>query len=71
MHMCRLSVILNEILIHIYDPTHDSTDVEMEVCVEREGHALRVWWDELPVFLRIDPKQLPTFCPPSHIVTLK
>ncbi|KAH6664986.1 fungal-specific transcription factor [Halenospora varia] len=68
--VCQLSVILNQILIHIYDPYHQNTEVEMESCLEREGHALAIFWDDLPVFLKIDPAELPQYCPPSHIVTL-
>ncbi|RFU29537.1 hypothetical protein B7463_g6803, partial [Scytalidium lignicola] len=70
MHMCPLSVILNQILVHLYNPFRPNTDADIEGCVEREGHALSAWWDDLPVFLRIDPKNLPYYCPPSHIVTL-
>ncbi|KAH8653211.1 fungal-specific transcription factor domain-containing protein [Tricladium varicosporioides] len=68
--VCQLSVILNQILVHIYDPYHQNTEVEMESCLEREGHALAIFWDDLPVFLKIDPVELPQYCPPSHIVTL-
>lgn len=68
--MCRLSAIFNEILVHIYDPLHSKTDQEVENCLTREGFALRQWWQDLPMFLRIDTQALPEYCPPSHIVTL-
>jgi hypothetical protein len=71
MRMCQLSVILNEVLVHIYDPLRQNTDAEIKACLDHEGTALRLWWDELPDFLRIDAKLLPSHCPPSHIVTLK
>ena len=68
--MCRLSAIFNEILTHIYDPVRTKTEQEVEDCLIREGFALRQWWQDLPVFLRIDVQALPEYCPPSHIVTL-
>ncbi|KAL5335041.1 fungal-specific transcription factor domain-containing protein [Aspergillus crustosus] len=30
----------------------------------------RLWWQDLPKYLRIDTENLPPHCPPSHIVTL-
>jgi len=68
--MCQLSTILNQILIHIYDPFHQNTDSEIENCLHQQAEALRVFWDELPPFLQIDVKSMPQYCPPSHIVTL-
>lgn len=29
------------------------------------------WWEDLPDYLKIDVQELPHYCPPSHIVTLK
>jgi hypothetical protein len=71
MQMCRLSVIFNQILIHMYDPMKQNTKAEVEACLDHEGMALKAWWEDLPHFLRIDTKDLPAHCPPSHIVTLK
>lgn len=69
--MCRLSITFNEILVHMYDPVKTNTQAEMEACLEKEGPALRRWWDELPGPLRIDTGCPPPVAPPSHIVTLK
>jgi hypothetical protein len=69
--MCQLSEIFNKILIHIYDPLGQNTETEIQACLDNEGEALRLWWEELPDFLRIDAKKPPLHCPPSHIVTLK
>lgn len=69
--MCRLSITFNEILVHMYDPVKTNTQAEMEACLEKEGPALRRWWDELPGPLKIDTGCPPPVAPPSHIVTLK
>lgn len=69
--MCRLSVIFNEILIHMYDPLLQNTDAEVQECLYTQEAALQQWWEQLPSFLKLDPGALPTLSPPSHIVTLK
>jgi hypothetical protein len=69
--MCRLSVIFNEILIHMYDPLGLNTEAEIQECLVRQEAALKQWWEELPHFLKIDAGMLPPLAPPSHIVTLK
>lgn len=71
MKMCQLSVIFNQILINMYDPLQQQTEAKIQSCLETEGEALRAWWNDLPVFLRIDPHDLPICSPPSHIVVLK
>ena len=68
--MCRLSAIFNEILLHIYDPLRTKTEQEVDDCLIREGFAMRQWWQDLPIFLKMEAQALPRFCPPSHIVTL-
>ena len=68
---CQLSVILNEILVHMYDPLLQNTEAEMQQCLHTQERALRHWWNGLPLFLRLDPTALPPVAPPSHIVTLK
>ena len=70
MQMCRLSVIFHQILLHMYDREQDHVDTERQQCVEDQGHALSVWWQDLPEHLRIDPVSLPPFAPPSHINTM-
>ncbi|KIA75370.1 hypothetical protein HK57_00153 [Aspergillus ustus] len=71
---CRLSIIFNQILLHIYDPSKTHTDAELRACLQSEGQSLKHgdirWWDDLPSFLKIDTGDLPEHCPPSHIVTL-
>ena len=69
--MCQLSVIFNQILIHMYDPLQQRTEEEIQTCFVREETALHQWWDDLPPFLKIDINALPVLAPPSHIVTLK
>jgi hypothetical protein len=71
MRMCQLSEIFNQILIHVYDPIGQNSEMEINTCLANEGDSLRRWWQDLPDFLRIDAKALPSQCPPSHIVTLK
>ncbi|KAI5301265.1 hypothetical protein KEM55_007206 [Ascosphaera atra] len=63
--------ILNQIITHIYDPVRKSSEAEMQKCVREQSQRLRQWWDELQPFLKINAQQLPSYCPPSHIVTLK
>lgn len=71
MQACQLSLILNEILVHMYDPVRTHSKAELRDCVEKQAPVLRQWWDNLPVHLRIDGANLPALAPPSHIVTLK
>lgn len=70
MSMCRLSLIFNEILVHMYDPLSQNTDTEIQECLESQEPLLRQWWHQLPVHLKIDAAALPALAPPSHIVTL-
>lgn len=71
MNMCRLSLIFNEILIHMYDPILQNTEPEMQECLQTQEPALQQWWDELPRFLKLEPSDLPSRAPPSHIITMK
>ncbi|KAK2762242.1 hypothetical protein FQN54_001252 [Arachnomyces sp. PD_36] len=70
MKMCGLAEILNQILIHMYDPMKQSTEAEFQTCVNEQGERLSVWWDELPGFLKLQIADLPQYSPPSHVVTL-
>jgi hypothetical protein len=38
---CRLAIIFNQILIHIYDPSKTHTDAELRACLQSEGRALK------------------------------
>ncbi len=69
--MCQLSVIFNEILIHMYDPLSQNTELEMQECFVRQERALKQWWDDLPLPLKLEATNMPLLAPPSHIVLLK
>uniref|UniRef100_A0A8H7N845 Zn(2)-C6 fungal-type domain-containing protein n=1 Tax=Bionectria ochroleuca TaxID=29856 RepID=A0A8H7N845_BIOOC len=58
------------ILVHMYDPLFQNTVEEVEECLYTQEAAFQQWWNELPLFLRIDPNALPSISPPSHIVTM-
>ncbi|PGH26505.1 hypothetical protein AJ80_01819 [Polytolypa hystricis UAMH7299] len=70
MKMCSLAEILNQIIIHIYDPVRRSSESELRSCVREQSRNLEKWWEELPTFLKLTVNDLPTFSPPSHIQTL-
>ncbi|KAJ5725308.1 uncharacterized protein N7483_006665 [Penicillium malachiteum] len=70
MRMCGLAEILNQILIHIYDPMRQSTEAEFFECVQEQAKNLSEWWEELPDYLKLVATDLPPYCPPSHIMTL-
>lgn len=69
--MCRLSVIFNEILIHMYDPLMQNTESEILECLVAQEPALQQWWEELAPYLKLNHGALPALAPPSHIVTMK
>lgn len=69
--MCSLSIIFNEILIHMYDPLSENTEEEMQECLQTQGVALQQWHEQLGDPLKMTPVVLPLVSPPSHIVTLK
>ncbi|EKJ69868.1 hypothetical protein FPSE_09955 [Fusarium pseudograminearum CS3096] len=71
MSACRLSVIFNEILIHMYDPLLENTEAEMQECLQTQDPAMKLWWDQLPPYLKIELSAMPELAPPSHIVTMK
>ncbi|KAM0253522.1 hypothetical protein ACHAP5_000553 [Fusarium lateritium] len=70
MSACQLSVIFNEILIHMYDPLLENTEVEMQECLQTQDPAMKVWWEQLPPYLKIELSAMPDLAPPSHIVTM-
>ncbi|PSR85877.1 fungal-specific transcription factor domain-domain-containing protein [Coniella lustricola] len=70
MLMCQLSVIFNQILIHMYDPLQQNSEAEIQECLTRQEAALKKWWEDLPSFLKIEASVLPPLSPPSHVVTL-
>ncbi|KAK2751036.1 hypothetical protein FQN57_000111 [Myotisia sp. PD_48] len=70
MKMCSLAQILNQIIIHIYNPIRQNTECQIQRCVSEQSAKLEQWWNDLPPFLKLSVNNLPTYCPPSHIVTL-
>jgi hypothetical protein len=71
MKMCGLAEVLNQILIHLYDPNRPSTASEFYDCVQEQSISLADWWDDLPEYLKLSAMNLPPYSPPSHIVILK
>ncbi|GAB1208644.1 hypothetical protein APSETT445_007395 [Aspergillus pseudonomiae] len=70
MKMCGLAEVLNQILIHIYDPIRQVSEAEFYNCVIEQARNLAEWWDDLPDYLKLVPTSLPPYSPPSHIVIL-
>ncbi|KAJ5091310.1 Transcription factor [Penicillium alfredii] len=70
MKMCGLAEILNQILIHIYDPMRQTTESEFYDCIQEQAKNLSDWWDELPDYLKLVATELPSYSPPSHIMIL-
>lgn len=71
MKTCGLAEILNQILIHIYDPIRQVSEAEFHDCVREQAQNLEGWWEELPPYLKMIPADLPPYSPPGHIVILK
>lgn len=69
--MCGLAEILNQTLIHLYNPSKQLSPSHAFRCAVKESTKLGAWWQELPNHLRIDLVATNVDCPPSHIVTLK
>ncbi|EGX89338.1 C6 transcription factor, putative [Cordyceps militaris CM01] len=69
--MIRLSLIFNEILLHMYDPVIPNTEIEMLECVASQGLAMDKWWDDFPPYLKMDAANLPAIGPPTHLFTSK
>ncbi|KAM3439395.1 hypothetical protein MY4824_002670 [Beauveria thailandica] len=67
--MIRLSLIFNEILLHMYDPVIPNTEIEMLECLAIQGPALDKWWDDFPPYLKMDAANLPAIGPPTHLFT--
>ncbi|OAR00814.1 hypothetical protein LLEC1_04203 [Akanthomyces lecanii] len=67
--MIRLSLIFNEILLHMYDPIIPNTESEMFECLAAQGPALDKWWEDFPPNLKMDAAHLPAIGPPTHLFT--
>ncbi|PYH92540.1 C6 transcription factor [Aspergillus ellipticus CBS 707.79] len=70
MKMCGLAEILNQILIHIYDPLRQVSEAEFYDCIQEQAANLADWWEDLPDYLKLQATEIPPYAPPSHIVTL-
>lgn len=80
--LCKLSIILNDLLHGIYSPTaaaqREPEQVDPGISSKpthdtpfmRIARDLREWWLALPNYLRIPPDQMPSLAPPTHIVSL-
>ena len=77
--LCKLSIILNDLLHGIYSPTaaahHGSNESgpskpALDTPFMRIARDLREWWIALPPYLRIAPDGMPSLAPPTHIVSL-
>lgn len=77
--LCKLSIILNDLMHGIYSPTaaahHGSNESDLskpalDTPFMRIARDLREWWNALPPYLRIAPDRMPSLAPPSHIVSL-
>jgi Fungal specific transcription factor domain len=78
--LCKLCVILNDLMQSIYSPEaaarreEDEDSAESKAANEepfiRISRGLRDWLLSLPSHLRIRPDQMPQLAPPVHIVSL-
>ncbi|CAF3605235.1 unnamed protein product [Fusarium graminearum] len=63
---CRLSVIINDIIVQLYAKrSREMTETSLNDIKAR----LDSWRAESPAHLRYDPENLPTACPPPHIIS--
>lgn len=69
--MCELAEILNQALVHLYNPFQELSPSQAFHCAAEQSSKLQRWWQELPGHLKIDLAASQAECPPSHIVTLK
>jgi hypothetical protein len=69
-NMCSLSQVLHRILLQLYDPLNEISEEATMIHVANETANLQDWWDRLPLFLKMSPPDLPSYCPPSHVATL-
>jgi len=69
--MCSLADTLNQILLHLYSPSRESTTSRAYQCAKEEQSRMRDWWRDLPLHLKINLTNQQLACPPGHIVILK
>jgi hypothetical protein len=66
---CRLSVILNDIIFHLY--SRRGCNASGHETLKDIRARLDSWRRDSPSHLRYDPDDLPDICPPPHILTQK
>lgn len=82
-HLCKLCIILNDLMQGIYSPTSPNTDSQTSDSQSRSDEArssessfiqisrsLHTFWNELPQHLLIHPSRIPPLAPPVHILSL-
>jgi hypothetical protein len=69
--MSALAESLNQILIHLYNPSREATSSRAWQCAQDEQVKMRDWWRDLPAHLKINLTATGLTCPPSHVVILK
>jgi hypothetical protein len=55
----------------MYDSQRRNSPDEIYAYLLQQGDELNSWWRDLPDYLKIDVGNLPSYAPPSHIVTFK
>ncbi|KAF8858712.1 hypothetical protein BDZ45DRAFT_390557 [Acephala macrosclerotiorum] len=78
--MCKLCIILSDIMLEIYDASPESQDAASDTgsttqnsknsAFIRISSSIRNFWNELPEVIRLNIKGLPILSPPLHIVSL-
>ncbi|KAL5461000.1 hypothetical protein PMIN07_005508 [Paraphaeosphaeria minitans] len=63
---CKLSIIINDIILQLYSPKSRTIT---ETALRSIKMRLDIWRVELPAHLRYDPENLPSVCPPPHIIS--
>jgi len=66
-NFCKLSVIVSDIILHLYGRSRTSNIADF---VQRMRERLDAWWKASPPHLRLDVRSPPALCPPPHILTV-
>lgn len=70
-HLCRLSVILSEILSTMYNErSFDQTPGELSTKLSSIHTKLSTWYGEVPDHLALDAKEA-SIIPPPHVLSLQ
>ena len=64
----RLAVILNDIILNLYSRRAGPSANEAHRSIRDK---LAEWREKSPSYLKYDPDNLPSMCPPPHILTQK